>query len=290
MDEGCRVSGLRSSLENASFHDIDNALNEIDQVFERVENRLAVSHAGFAERYLDRDFYFLWKARWSDGRSVDFTVIIQNIDKGGAVGDSEADPWEEWCRTWRPTPYTNPAFGGEENAGQAPLNASLRLPGRDGDNGVMFVHVIELPEHPKRLIPALVRLQPADEPISLDGHIFELSDTGFLETFSRTHDGKPIPVGRLLTVRPDQPTHHLVERGSEVMDHISDDDAPVIWDAFVDANAIDMLAGARVVLTNQFVWFGLEESLKGRVEISKVAFCPRHLKLGPKQRIGMRHV
>lgn len=265
------------ALENARFHDVENALRELDEAVHGFDQRLVGADAGLAQRYLDGHLYIVLKVRNIGACPVNFTVIIHKFDGlGGVRGDPTLLP-SEWDRSRSGASNTKSSIGGKKHAGHPDLHRRLGLPRSDRHKVVVLVHIVEFADHPQSRIPSLVRLQSADEPIRLGGDILELSDTGFLEFFRRAANGKPVPIGHLLSVGSDQSTDRLVKRGSEIVDKFARNNADVVWNRFVDADAQNVLTGIRIRLSDKFVGVGVPEGQKCRLDFLKMAFCPRDL-------------
>ena len=52
-----------ASLEDATFHDVDNALRELDEALEGFDHGLSVGNRRLAERYVQGRLSFVWKVR-----------------------------------------------------------------------------------------------------------------------------------------------------------------------------------------------------------------------------------
>lgn len=254
-----RING--DVLDDFSFHDVDDALNELDETLKRWDQRLMVSDMSLAERYSYGEFYLVWKGRFIAGVPIDFTVVSRKFNAHVAAerktSSEKSSSWDLKHRTWNM--HTNP---------------SMDASGSDRNKGVMFVQDVQLMQKPQRIIPSLVRLQPANEPVRLNGEVFQLRDGRFFELLMRGCDGKPIPEDDLFVVSFNKRADHLIQGRSGVMDNVPGDDVEIGWDTFMTKHANDVIAGTRVCIGDKFVWFGVHESLKNHLEIIKVAFGP----------------
>src|SRR4051812_23017343 len=110
--------------------------------------------------------------------SVNFTVVMEKLDGLTPFGGELAELESERLKPRRNAAKTHSeavASFRHEKPRHADLHAQLQRTGSNRDDSVVFVHNVQLVKHPERLIPTLIRLQPSDKPLCLDGSIFEFS-------------------------------------------------------------------------------------------------------------------
>jgi hypothetical protein len=262
-------------LEDATFHDIDGALHEIDQAIKCCENSLVFGDIRLAERYINGQLHILLYCSAGEGRPIDFCIVVQKFDDVCAVGRSVAQVEAE-----RLSPFSGATYGhaiwGHEQKRNPTAHKNLCLSDSDRHNGVMLVQDVQLMEHPECFVPSLIRFQSLDENLSLNGNVVEFSNARFSKFLSVSRNRKAIP-GNLFATSSHDTANQLIQSRSEVMNDVSDQNTKIGWHAFVNANAINIASGLRVCLSDQFVWFAFKESFPGGIYFSKVEFRSGHL-------------
>ena len=142
------------------------------------------------------------------------------------------------------------------------------------NDALVFVQGVEFMENPQRGIPTLVRLQPADQPLGFGANAPYFSYGVGFKVLNGSADGESAPASYLFSVRDDQIAHKLIERGAEIVNGVSDDNAGALWNGFVDAYADDVFASFIVLLHEKFVGFGLIEGADKRLKLGDVFFGP----------------
>ena len=275
------------ALEQATFHDIDGAINELDELIESLKNWFVGCNESFSKSYSDGNLCISIKIRELLPHPIDFTVVIQNRKYLGIAGSAPAKVETKGLRTFGGAPDCKSSVCGDVEHGHSKSLLDLDLSNCNRDDLIMFVHIVEFAQKPKRSVPSLVGLQSSNKGIRFRRCVFQLSNQGFFETLLATHDGKSVATSHLLPIRSNETAHHLVKGGSKIVNNVADDYAEFVGDAPVDSHTIDIISRLRILLADKFVWIALKEAAKGTLEIRGVSLCSFNLQLWPEEGVNL---
>lgn len=141
----------------------------------------------------------------------------------------------------------------------------------------MLINVVESSKRPKRskFRPSLVGLRPIECcPDRFRFGNVDLSAVSASEFCADVDERELSAIMRFAMLRCDGPGQ-MVERTSEVMQAISEQDRPVRWRLLGYLHAIEAMRRLRIVLWNGSVEFGGQESPDLGIQHVEVLFCPR---------------
>ena len=261
--------GQAGTLQNPCFADGYHALGEYDELVERFDNRLTLGNLRLIERYRQGDLKIVLNGRW--GEAIDFRIVLQRADE--VCSHRDTSTCTNRARAGGRAADVHPSLkDGQERHIQ--LGEYLNTGRSYRNDSLVFVQSVEFMENPQRGIPTLVRLQPADQLLGFGANASYFSYGSGFKVFDGSADGKSACASYLFSVRDDQITHKLIERGAEIVNSVSDDDAGALWDCFVDTHANDVFASFVILLREKFVGFGLLEGADKRLKLGDVFFGP----------------
>ncbi len=262
-------TGQAGALQSPCFADGYRALHEYAELVERFDNRLALCNLRLVERYRQGDLKVVLNGRWDE--AIDFRIVLQRTDEFCSYGDTSARA--DGARAGGRMTEVQPAIrDGHERHVQ--LGENLDAGRSYRNDALVFIQGVEFMENPQRGIPALVRLQPADQPLGFGANALYFSYGVGFKALTGSADGEAASASYLFSVRDDQITHKLIECGAEIVNGVSDDDAGALWNGFVDAYADDVIASFIVLLHEKFVGLGLKEGADKRLKLGDVFFGP----------------
>lgn len=255
-------------LEDASFHDIDGALNELAHADQEFQDWLsAVQHPCAIKRYLEFKSHLVGKARLG---AVEFNIVFQRKDGLEVVG-------HQFDGGDAPSNSEHSLFGYEAYGGR---NAQNSRAGRctDRHNLDVLIHGVQFMEYPEKVIPSLVWLEPANEPFGLRGDAPDLANYSLIKPLLGGSDWEPAS-GFWLTgpVCADKLADELIESASKIVNNIPDHSTPLDWESFVNAHAPDVLSSVRAWFIGDGVGVFFEKRLNCPVQLLDVVERPRSL-------------
>lgn len=140
----------------------------------------------------------------------------------------------------------------------------------------MLVHVVKSMEPPEGVIPSFVWLHCVDAVYSLLPHSphFCCFETGRPILIGAPSDGEfgsgsgHVPRGL------HEPAGQVVKGASQVVQGVPGNQGNLHRERLQSIDVVDALRHVRLVLKSDAVWFGAEETVKGRLEILDVLFGP----------------
>lgn len=131
-----------------------------------------------------------------------------------------------------------------------------------------------LVQSPESVIPSTVRFEFVNNACnSCPGSLYFSHSVGFKFLKTVTDWETAVPIDRP-SVSADEVTNQMVERRTEIMNYLSDDNPEFQRNEFVDAYPDDPIPGLRLFLSDQIISAALDESLKGRLQITDLLFGP----------------
>ena len=257
-------------LESTPLKDAEGALHELHELSERFNNRLSLNNLALAKRYCDGRLNLLIEARWA---SIDFSISLRKWDAPELSGCSSinhpggrsAGPRARAC---------GPADGAEEDAGDADSGAYLEGRSRYGCDSVVFVENIKHVNGVQNGITSLACFERKDQCFGLSANAVYFSYAAGFVSLGPLVDRKVTSSVRLLPVRSYEVTNQIVEDASNIVDSVTQKAAKNDWNVFLGEHAVNILAGVRIDLMDQFVRLSVKEGIQGRLKISDVMFGP----------------
>ena len=256
-----------------SPEEIDNLRRRVSEQRERFKNRLSLENPRLAQRYVKKETRLVVRFKMrANGSAIDLAAIFE----GRTVGGSDVD---ELVGKHRVRLGAGDLF---QLSPRAQPDASW--PERQDDQETMFVDDVELVQGPEKFVlPSLVRLQPLEL----------LHDRLRCSTYLSLHRGFvlfPVELGtapdrevglerRLLAVVPNDGVGEVVERGSEIVDRVTQDQSDRVGDARVGENPTAVARAIRIVLADDGFGFRYSEPREFMPEIDDVLVGPFELPL-----------
>ncbi len=249
------------ALENAQ-----QFFDEACELFERIDNGLALHNRRLVERYLNGDLNLLVEARWG---TVDFYVICQGAYEPCAVGNAPLGPKGPAAAEQAET-----LIWPDKEARHCNPDLGKGVRGPYWQDAVVFVEDVERVDFPEVGVPSLVWFQPKNESLRFFGDArYLFINKGFM-TPATVGDGESVAGCGHILVLSHKRAEKLVESSPQVMDSIAERCAQLDWDAFVNSYTVDILAGLRVNLMDDLVGLTFMKRPYCRLEILDVAFGP----------------
>jgi len=147
----------------------------------------------------------------------------------------------------------------------------------DRDYEFVFVSNVEVVHGAKTLVPSLVRLQRADHVLDVGGGAVQLSLLDHcIQIRTVVAEREVDPIGAF-SVRADEVAGKQIERGSEIMNRISDDESEVIREVFTHPDDPSIFALFSIRLFDDYVWLAVKEGCLSFLKIRNVSICPTNL-------------
>ena len=254
-----------ASLENVSVEDVSHAACELDELTEAWNDRFTCGNPRFAERYVKGElelgvFFDLFDRA---GNRKEFGAVFNRfpaaLRRQGKYGHFKRPIFEP--------------FGWNDGE-----NICLHEARPYRNDFVVFIHDVEFAENPERFAPTLIRLEPAYKLLGLlAGSLYGTLEVAG-ELSSTCADREASAVSHLHAVRYNTLAYEMVERRSQVMDNIPDDQRNLAWDGFVDFEPEDVIASFRIILSNDSIWISRTICPEFGIEIGKMMFGPLDLR------------
>jgi hypothetical protein len=151
----------------------------------------------------------------------------------------------------------------------------------DGYQELVLIRNVETMEAPKRFIPSLVRFGLLKQASRLLGNSLYLSRVVGFEFFGTIGYEKAGVSRNFLSIGTDQFANQQVERGSEIVDSVTDDGTPVRGRLARNLDLENQISGIRIVLGDDSIWFALLEPSDQFFEVADVLFGPFDLYPNP---------
>jgi hypothetical protein len=255
----------RLDIQDVAFEEVENALDELAHLRERWDNRLTVNNLALAERYIKRELNIVVEWMPVDWGGIHLRAILQRkLLIGGreidGLGRRSGESWE--C--------VGPEFGWIYSDANGAMSRPYRY------DRLVFVEDVELVDAPQGFIPTLVRFQIIHKsPRLAAGPLYRFAGSGFKHVFGLPEgELDMIVAGSLGVAVADDFDRKEVEGGSDVVDRVADNGAPIDWNAFPYADLPDALSSIRIVVRQDNVWILGEERLDFPGKLSDVALGP----------------
>jgi hypothetical protein len=254
-------NNLEGDFEDAERENLDDAFRDIDELIEDGDNGLSIENLSFVERYLNN--------------KLELGLII--IERAAPVPLQ----FRAVCKREFPLGFQGP--GGRHPTGVfwASPNGhqcfSVRPENRNERSVFVFnvesVHLMEKLE----AIRSTVRLEPFDEFDGSAAGPLEFRGNAAVKVRSAPSYRECSLVGGGPFTIDDKVIREQVERGSQIVDAISDNSTPFDGDGFRYADAIDFVSGIKFGLWDDKIRLSFPEGLDGRFEVRKMFFGPFNL-------------
>lgn len=255
---------MSGSPEYGSFKDIDNALDEIDELLERWNNRLSVKDLRFAERYFnDRMELGLVYVRRAAPVGEQYCAVFNRNSVTGLEGQArEAD-----------------RLVSEAGKHKVRHKDGLGMHRQNRDEESVLVDDVETVQLPKRFaaIRSTVRLQTIHQTASCRTDAVELLPCVLPEL-------RPVPTyweGRIIigdaALLTNKSIGQEIEGGAKIVNTVTNNAAPLGVDSLRDPEPVDFVSSLRIYLDENAILISLPEQFDGLFKIIKVFFGPANL-------------
>lgn len=259
-----------AEFEDVSRENIADAFNEVDELLERWDERLAIDNLALAERYLKNEivFVFTWTDR-STGVAKKYLTVFERVNPTG-----------RFDRKWRKLRDRPSTIGGNK-IGEYSRNVdgpqNLGISGPDGDEQNVFIEDIELEETPEGVCPSLVWLEPFDDAPRASGNVVEvLRDPPIEEILAGTYwevgfiqsafAGAPIFDGEV--------NGQKIEGGSKIVDEVTNQARPRERHLLLNAKLEYLCSRLRVFIDNDEVRISFLKGFNSSIQLVKVLLGP----------------
>lgn len=229
----------------------DQGLNEIHHLVERIKNQLAFGNLRLAERYIKSELKILVRLIVGNGGNVNDLIACYERDEAIFI-----EPNVHALSDIHP-PFVHGSGNDEQK--------------------VVLVDNIELMEQPERLIESLVRLYRTDDVkrIWSDLLYFSITD-GRLVLLGGISDWKVNALVGTPACRFNKLPHQVIQRSSEIVDGISDNQRNVIRNRFDTGNIKRSVLkfGYRMRLGSKCIGLSLNKNPDGGFQVADVLFGP----------------
>jgi hypothetical protein len=263
---------------------LDEALDKLDELVERWNQRLTLDNLDLAKRYLKNELrvhlHLRYRVVSEAGRdSVDYCAIFQR--------ECFLEPHHF---SGPPNHLFEVAFVSGREGVEKPVQRECvdgaRVRHAYGHQELVFVRDVELVEPPERVACSLVRFGFLDEVHRNLRHSLYLSNVVGFKNIGTLEDGESGIVGDALAPSADYLTNEQIEGGTEIVNTISGDGAPQERRLFGDFDPVDQISRMRLVIMNDSVRLVLLEPLVSGLEVTEVMFGPFDLYPNPGE-IGL---
>jgi hypothetical protein len=212
-------------LTEKGWEQLDKALDKLDELMERWNNRLTLDNLDLAKRYLKAELGVHVHLRSRvvapvGGDSVDFCTIFQRERELGH-DEPEALRRRKFEKVERGL-----AGVGVQNIGHRVGVDGALMRYTDGHQELVFVRDVELVESPERIVLSLIRFGVLDEVHrSLRRSIYFGGVAGF-KSIGALEDGKSVLFADGVAFGTNHLANEQVEGGTEVVEAISRDGTP----------------------------------------------------------------
>lgn len=255
---------------------VDHALDKLHKLGQKWNNRLELNNLRLTERYLIGEIEILVHIRWWSARpgySHDFCAVLKgNGDHTCGMNDGRVMSFRNESVNFSPDSrghrIQNRMIG---EAKTEPLNSI-----GDDEQDTVFVGIVQLADDPKRSIPSLVRLDSLHTTYCLRsdslylslGSIFKFGSS-FIRGVEKREGN---PCNRLIAVGLNQSASEMVERASQAINCVSDNQGELQGQWLLKAK--DAVAGLRVLLTPDQIWAAFSKGSDPAFQITNVVFGP----------------
>jgi hypothetical protein len=269
---------------------VEHPSDTIGELRERWDDRFTLASPALLKRYVEGELSIHLHIRCLlDGGSAEFCAVFERANHLGTThGEIEAFHGAFPLPGCEPKREGLPAQGAADNV----------------DKSVLISHVefVDVPERVfAKLVPSLVRLKPLDCVHDSDaGSLLFLGSSGFVflgvPFFGFPDDGKLRPGVGFTAVGEHQLVHQVVERGTQVVDRVPDDEAePEGPDDEAEPeggilrnpSGRDLLSRLRVTVKDDSVGVEVKEGLDFKLEVLDVLVGPFNLTSRSVE--GVRH-
>ena len=232
---------------------VDNAINELGEVFQSFENRLSWKRRVLAKRYCEGSVKLL----------AEFDVFCGGHRNRCHAIFNRAEPQViEHC---------------ESAAGHSSFNSMYSGKVGSWNEGYVFIGNVEVVDGSQRMIPSFVRLQRADYLDDIfSGSIYVSTFDGTLKSVCRSREGE-VNIFGVAPVQSHKVTGQKIEGGTEVMNGVSDNPCKFLRHLLPDPESPDVIRGVRVLLDNDIMRVTTGVGTDLAVQITDMAFCPTNL-------------
>jgi len=226
---------------------LEDTKNKLRQLMQRWDNRLLFKHLPFIKQYLD-------------GR----LSIVLNLEC--TLAPNERDPI---CRAGHGRKRHRLAAVVEHP------DARRAQQGKDRDEKLVFVDVVEFVKGPEGVIPSLVWLYAIEDGISdVGGDALYLTlSNGICQVISGFVK-REMDVGGISATSADQFGSHEVERSPQIVDRISNDERNLGRHRMLALIAEDMVANLTIEVRRDFVGVWARDGSQTSLQILDVALGP----------------
>jgi len=249
--------------EDAPFEDFNDAFNEIDELLEHWSNRFSIDNLALSERY--REFKLKVGLMFTvcvgaEPVTKDYITIFQKLPMGRRLNEKE----------WH-------IFDRKHGKGRFKLQPDVGVTGSDRDNCGVFIKDVELVNSPEGFISSFVRLQSLHETSRDRGGSLKVSrELALKNLFGGTYweIGVLECSGAGGSVVLGKGGSQIIQGGSEVVDDVADETAPVLRNAAVEADAIEFVSRLRMFIDLESIRFSLIEGDECGIKVRKVLLGP----------------
>lgn len=264
-------AGVKS--KEVPLGDLGDPLCELDEALERFNNRLTVDNLALAKRYLEGELWVgLGLAGLGGGQGKEYRVVLHREPTLRASNIKENGPlFEKPSHGFIHVSYFGrQGVDGRDDMSKVGVQAGVRGPHRY--DRLVFVEQIESVEFPEGFVPTWVWLEPLGERDRFGAsplHPFT-QDLG-LEV-GWVFGEREVRVFRRATIGCDQRSGQEVKRGSQVVDDVADDGAPVSGNTFRHLNPEVDLSGLAVLVYENAVGFAPMKGFNLPLQVTEVCF------------------
>lgn len=238
VDKGGQA-GARTSEEVLSRNP-DDPLDELDELMERCDDRLAINNLALAKRYLKGELWVgLRLAGLGDWADEEYRAVLHGVL---TIGGSQ----KEWDGFKKSSDLVKPLSFLSDVGGEIGVRRFISGPHRY--DRLVFVENIELVEFPQGFVPTWVWLEPIDEPESLRARAAHSVVQGLRFEFGFVSVEREVRVFGGTAIGGHKSGSEQVKGRSKIVHDIADDGAPGAGSAFDDLDPVSKLAGLAVLI------------------------------------------
>jgi hypothetical protein len=241
--------GERRTSEKSLTEYDDEALNEIDELTQRWQDRLTVDNLAFAERYIKCEMSLGMEVGLEENSAKKFVAVFKRKQVSSGVGGAGA---------WK---------------------VNLCEIGPHGNDRSVFIDDVQLIQTPKSVpLTSSIRLQPSQQFFDCGIDVREKRDEFLFgeDLFIPTYWKVDFIYNafRCDALLNNERSSQTIKRRSEIVDNITD------WSAPPDGNGLDYLKlinfyrGLRIFIDDSFVRIASHEGSNAGVKILQVFFGP----------------
>lgn len=243
----------QSITYDLSVGDLDDFVDVCADLVERGNNAFACDYLDLAKHYLEGTPNIV--VEFVDRSGENYVAILHSVPLSGDI---------------------DPHGRRFEVADRGGLDAHLHISMSDcyRYDQLVLIQNVESVNCPQYFVPTLVRFERSNETLGGFTDAMYRGSNGFYRFFSGPAYWKGVVTADCIPFSPDKIANQDVERGSKIVDTISDHAGPMVRQGFEPVDLPEMLSGLIIVLSNHMEGVGFNKRLKLHGKVLDVLFGP----------------